>query len=156
MNTGDPFPQFILKDEDGMELDSNMLKGIRHVIYFYSKDGTVGCTKEALDFTGNYVKFMFRNIPVFGVSKDSPETHKKFKEKNDLKIKLLSDQDHNLMSRVGAWGPKTMYGKVTEGAIRSTFIIGKDGKIEAVWKKVKVDGHADIVLEKALSLYKNS
>lgn len=156
MELGDQFPHFTLMDEDGQEVDSESLHGIRYVIYFYSKDGTAGCTKEALDFTANYAKFMFRNIAVFGVSKDTPDAHKRFKEKNSLKVKLLSDPEHRLMEEAGAWGTKNMYGKITEGAIRSTFIVGKDGRVEAAWRNIKVDGHADKVLEKALSLYKTS
>lgn len=145
-----------MKDEDGEYLDSEMLQGIRYVLYIYSKDGTPGCTEEALDFNAEYAKLMFRNIPVFGVSKDAPETHRKFKDKNSLKIKLLSDPDHTFMESVDAWGTKVMYGKTVEGAIRSTFIVGKDGKVEAAWKKVKVHGHAEKVADMAISLYKGS
>ncbi|NLU45410.1 MAG: peroxiredoxin [Euryarchaeota archaeon] len=154
MEVGELFPRFALPDEEGEMLDSGMLEGVRYVIYFYPRDGTPGCTKEASDFTANHAKFMFRNIPVFGVSRDKPETHKRFKEKNQLKIKLLSDPDRELIDAVGAWGTKNMYGKTTEGIIRTTFIVGKDGRVEAAWKKVKVDGHADKVLEMAVSLYK--
>ena len=95
---------------------------------------------------------MIRNVPVIGISKDSPESHRKFIAKNDLKFKLLSDSDHTLMEQVGAWGKKMMYGKEVEGTIRSTFIIGKDGKVEACWYKVKVDGHADMVYSTVKSL----
>lgn len=154
MNAGDRFPEFILMDENGEKFDGRSLDGIRYVVYFYSKDGTAGCTKEALDFTSLYAKFMLRNIPIIGVSKDTVESHRKFKEKNSLKVKLLSDPDHDLMNRAGVWGTKMMYGKEVYGAIRSTFIVGKDGTIEAAWKGVKVDGHAGKVLEKAISLIK--
>ncbi len=155
MDVGDVFPDFVLKDENGEELDSRSLKGVRYVIYFYPKDGSSGCTKEAVDFTSLYPKFMLRNIPVFGVSKDTVASHQRFKEKNSLKVKLLSDPDHDLIERAGAWGTKMMYGKEVQGTIRSTFIVGKDGRIEAAWKRVKVPGHAEIVLEKAISLTKN-
>ncbi|MDR0509260.1 MAG: peroxiredoxin [Candidatus Methanoplasma sp.] len=155
MNAGEEFPQFALMDENGEEFDSRSLGGIRYVIYFYSKDGTAGCTKEALEFNSLYPKFMLRNIPVIGVSKDTAESHKKFREKNSLKIKLLSDPDHDLTERAGAWGAKMMYGKEVHGTVRSTFIVGKDGTVEAAWKRVKVDGHADKVLEKAISLAKS-
>jgi peroxiredoxin Q/BCP len=155
MDVGGRFPSFVLKDENGEEFDSRSLDGIRYVIYFYSKDGTSGCTTEALDLSSLYPKFMLRNIPVIGVSKDTAASHQKFKEKNSLKIKLLSDPDHDLSGRAGAWGVKTMYGKEVYGTIRSTFIVGKDGIIEAVWKGVKVRGHAEKVLEKAVSLTKN-
>ena len=155
MNTGDKFPEFVLMDENGEEFDSRSLDGIRYVIYFYPRDGTSGCTREALGFTSLYPNFMLRNIPIIGVSKDTAASHKKFKEKNSLKVKLLSDPDHDLSERAGAWGTKMMYGKEVQGTIRSTFIVGKDGIIEAAWKAVKVDGHAEKVLEKAVSLLKN-
>ena len=121
-------------------------------MYFYPKDNTSGCTKEAQTFNEVYTKLMIRNVPVIGISKDSPESHRKFIAKNDLKFKLLSDSDHTLMEQVGAWGKKMMYGKEVEGTIRSTFIIGKDGKVEACWYKVKVDGHADTVYSTVKSL----
>ena len=154
MNVGDRFPEFVLKDENGEEFDSGSLGSVRYVVYFYSKNGTAGCTKEALEFNSLYQNFMLRNIPVFGVSRDAAESHKKFREKNSLKIKLLSDPDHILAEKAGAWGAKMMYGKEVQGVIRSTFIIGRDGTVEAAWKKVRVDGHAGKVLEKAVSLTK--
>ena len=94
---------------------------------------------------------MMRNIPVIGISKDSTDSHRKFIDKQQLKVKLLSDPDHELMEKVGAWGTKVSYGKETVGTIRSTFLIGKDGMIEAVWRNVKVAGHADKVAECAIS-----
>ena len=154
MDKGDRFPDFILADENGEIFDSRSLEGLRYIVYFYPKDGTSGCTQEALDFSSLYPKFMLRNIPVIGVSKDSAATHKKFKEKNALKVKLLSDPEQDLIKRAGARGTKMMYGKEVQGTIRSTFIVGKDGIIEAAWKGVKVPGHAEKVLEKAISLTK--
>jgi peroxiredoxin Q/BCP len=155
MDKGDRFPSFILFDENGEEFNSALLDGLRFVIYFYPKDGTPGCTQEAMDFSSLYPKFMLRNIPVIGVSKDSAAMHKKFKEKNSLKIKLLSDPEQDLLKKAGAWGTKTLYGKEVHGTIRSTFIVGKDGIIEAAWTGVKVPGHAEKVLEKAISLIKS-
>lgn len=154
MEIGDKFPDFILKDENNEELNSDSLENIRYVIYFYPRDGSSGCTREAVDFSALYPKFMLRNIPIFGVSKDSVESHRKFKDKNSLKIKLLSDPERDLIERAGVWDTKMMYGKEVQGTIRSTFIVGKDGTIEAVWNKVKVPGHAEAVLEKAISLTK--
>ncbi|MBQ7405405.1 MAG: peroxiredoxin [Candidatus Methanomethylophilaceae archaeon] len=156
MDVGDRFPDFVLLDEDGKEFDSRTLEGIRYVIYFYPKDGTAGCLREAQDFTANIKKFMVRNMPVIGVSKDSPESHRKFINKNGLMLKLLSDPDHVLLEAVGAWGKKMMYGKEVEGTIRSTFIVGKDGIVEAAWTKVKVDGHVDNVVATAASLVRKS
>lgn len=154
MEVGEKFPDFVLPDENGQTFDSKLLDGIRHVVYFYPKDSTAGCTQEAVDFTGIYQKMMIRNVPIIGISRDSAESHRKFIEKNDLKIKLLTDKDHELMSKVGAWGIKKMYGKESEGVIRSTFLIGKDGNIEAVWHNVKVKGHVDAVYETVRSLTK--
>ncbi len=152
LNVGDTFPHFVLPDENGEPFDSKFLEGIRYIVYFYPKDGTSGCTKEALGFNEVYAKLMIRNVPIFGISKDSSKSHTNFKAKNDLGFKLLSDTDHALMEEVGAWGKKMMYGKEVEGTIRSTFIIGKDGKVEACWYKVKVDGHADVVYSTVKSL----
>lgn len=151
MEVGDKFPEFSLADENGEVMDSSFLDGIRYVIYFYPKDNTPGCTTEAVDFSANIAKFMLRNIPVIGVSKDSSESHRRFIEKNQLKVKLLSDPEHELMEKVGAWGTKVSYGKETVGTIRSTFVVGKDGGVEAVWRNVKVAGHVDKVLTTAFS-----
>lgn len=129
-----------------------MLKGIRHVIYFYPKDSTSGCTTEAKDFNEVYPKLMIMNIPIIGISRDGAASHQKFIANNGLKLKLLTDKDHELMEKVGAWGKKVMYGKETEGVIRSTFVVGKDGTIEAVWYKVKVAGHVQSVVEKIKTL----
>jgi len=156
MEVGDKFPEFVLKDENGEDFDSRNLEGMRYVIYFYPKDNTPGCTKEALAFSEEFPRFMMRNIPIIGVSKDSSASHRKFIDGKGLKIKLLSDPDHMLLEQAGAWGTKVMYGKETTGTIRSTFIVGKDGTIEAAWKGVKVDGHVEKVLEKALSLAKKN
>lgn len=152
MEVGDKFPEFVLSDENGEIFDSKNLDGVRYVIYFYPKDNTSGCTKEALEFTELVSSFMMRNIPVIGVSRDSPASHRKFIDKHNLKVKLISDPNHVLTEAVGAWGLKKLYGREFEGVFRSTFIVGKDGKTEAVWKNVKVAGHAQKVLDRAISL----
>ena len=152
MNVGDVFPKFVLPDENGESFDSSSLDGLRYVIYFYPKDGSSGCTQEALDFNGRYAKFMMMNIPIIGVSKDSPGSHFRFREKNGLRMKLLSDADVELMKKAGVWGRKMLYGKEYEGTIRSTFIVGRDGKIEAMWTDVKVNGHIDEVNERIKTL----
>jgi len=151
MMVGDRFPDFVLPDENGEEFDSKLLGGLRYIIYFYPKDNTSGCTREAIAFNELYQKMMIRNIPIIGVSSDSAASHTRFREKYDLRFKLLTDKDHTLMKAAGVWGIKSA-GK--EGIIRSTFIVGKDGTIEACWYKVKVDGHADAVDEKVRSLIK--
>ena len=155
MNVGDIFPRFSLKDDMGEIVDSSSFGGLRYVVFFYSKDGSPGCTKETAAFSSLYPKFMLRNIPVIGISKDSPDTHRKFIDKNSFKVRLLSDPDHVLMDTLGIWGTKIMYGKEVQGLKRSTFIVGKDSRIEAVWTGVKVDGHAEKVLDRAISLTKN-
>ncbi len=155
MEVGDRFPEFRLKDENGEELDSSSLDGVRYVIYFYPKDNTPGCTKEAEEFSASIGQFMMRNIPVIGVSKDSVESHRRFIDKHQLRVKLLSDPDHELMEKVGAWGTKVSYGKETVGTIRSTFIVGRDGTVEAAWRNVKVNGHVDKVLACAVSCAKS-
>ncbi len=152
MDVGERFPAFILSDENGQTFDSAMLEGVTFVLYFYPRDNTPGCTKEALGFNDIYKKLMVRNIPIIGVSKDSPESHRKFADKNGLRFKLLSDPELRLIKAAGAWGKKIMYGKETEGTVRSTYIVGKDGKVEAVWPKVRVEGHADEVYAKIKQL----
>lgn len=152
MDVNEKFPEFNLADENGEMLDSKELDGVRYVIYFYPRDNTTGCTREAIEFSELVENFMIRNVPIIGVSRDPPSSHRKFIEKNGLKIKLLSDPDHILTEAAGSWGIKKMYGKEYEGVIRSTFIVGKDGRVESVWKKVKVAGHAQEVLDQAVSL----
>ncbi len=154
MQVGDKFPDFRLPDENGDIMDSKLLNNIRYIIYFYPKDNTSGCTTEAKDFSEIADSLMIRNVPIFGVSRDSAQSHRNFIEKQGLKIKLLTDKDHELMEKVGAWGMKKMYGKDVEGVIRSTFIVGKDGTVEAVWHAVKVKGHVEIVNDKVKSLLK--
>ncbi|MBR7005958.1 MAG: peroxiredoxin [Candidatus Methanomethylophilaceae archaeon] len=151
MQEGDAFPHFELKDENGKTFDSRSLDGTRYVIFFYSKDNTPGCTKEAVEFTGLLDDFAAKGVRVIGVSKDSPESHRRFIESKGLKVKLLSDPDHVLMEAVGAWGKKMNYGKEVTGTIRSTFIVGKDGKVEAAMMNVKAGGHAARVLERTSS-----
>ena len=154
MQVGEKFPDFSLPDENGQVIDSKLLNNIRYIIYFYPKDNTSGCTTEAKDFSEIADSLMIRNVPIFGVSRDSAQSHRNFIEKQGLKIKLLTDKDHELMEKVGAWGMKKMYGKDVEGVIRSTFIVGKDGTVEAVWHAVKVKDHVKAVNDKVKSLLK--
>jgi len=146
MIAGDAFPEFELLDENDEIFKSSSLSGLRYVIYFYPKDGSPGCTREASEFNGRYAKFMMMNVPVIGVSPDTPGSHRRFREKNGLKLKLLSDPGNVLAKAAGAWGRKKNYGKEYDGIIRSTFVV-KDGITEAVWNNVKVGGHADEVHE---------
>lgn len=151
---GDVFPDWEMVSDTGETVRSKDLANIRYVMYFYPKDSTPGCTTEAVEFTELYTKFALRNIPVFGVSGDSTASHVKFRDNNGLKVKLLTDPDKEFAKVVGAFGEKKLYGKTVVGSIRSTFIIGKDGKVEEALHNVKAKGHAEKVLSLALTHFK--
>lgn len=155
MQKGDEFPRFVLQDENGETVDSKQLIGLRYIVFFYAKDNTPGCTTEAVDFTTLYANFAMRNVLIFGVSGDSVASHRKFKDKHGLKEKLLSDPDHEFAKACGAYGEKKNYGKIVQGTIRSTFLVGKDGKVEEAWTNVKATGHAQRVLDGMLGHFKN-
>ena len=123
-------------------------------MFFYARDNTPGCTTEAVDFTTLYANFAMRNVLIFGVSGDSVASHRKFKDKHGLKEKLLSDPDHEFAKACGAYGEKKNYGKIVQGTIRSTFLVGKDGKVEEAWTNVKATGHAQRVLDGMVSHFK--
>lgn len=123
------------------------LGGKKSVLFFYPKDDTPGCTKEACSFTEHVAKFKKLGVNVFGISPDAHESHQKFTEKYSLKIPLLSDPEHKVAEKFGAWREKNMYGKISMGIQRSTFLIDAEGKVLKVWKKVRVDGHVEQVLE---------
>ncbi len=145
-------PDFCLNgiDKDGKETQlclADLLKeGKEIVLYFYPKDNTPGCTQEACDFRDNMNRLTGKAI-VVGVSKDSLSSHKNFSEKQGINFPLLSDPDHNVHEAYGAWGEKVMYGKPVTGTIRTTVLIGRDGKVRKVWPKVKVTGHVDEVMK---------
>lgn len=145
-NEGDRAPSFDLESDQGKNVSSKALAGERYVVYFYPRDDTPGCTVEAIEFTAKKPAFDALGVKVFGVSKDSIASHCKFRDKHKLGIPLLADPKLELHKAYGAYGEKTMYGKKVEGVIRSTFIVGKDGKIEKAWRSVKVAGHVDAVL----------
>jgi len=144
---GDMAPGLTLADQDGTELSLAELLGQYVVLYFYPKDDTPGCTKEACQFDALEAAFENAHAVVVGVSPDGAESHRKFRERYGLSIRLLSDPDHEVMARYGAWGEKTLYGRTSLGVIRSTFLIGPDGRIERAWYGVRADGHAAKVLE---------
>jgi len=154
MQKGDEFPHFVLQDENGETVDSKQLLGLRYIVFFYARDNTPGCTTEAVDFTTLYANFAMRNVLIFGVSGDSVASHRKFKDKHGLKEKLLSDPDHEFAKACGAYGEKKNYGKIVQGTIRSTFLVGKDGKVEEAWTNVKATGHAQRVLDGMVSHFK--
>ena len=152
---GDVFPAWEMVSDTGETIRSSDLSGVRYVMYFYPKDSTPGCTTEAVEFTELYPKFTLRNVPVFGVSGDSTQSHRRFIDNNGLKVKLLTDPDKEFAKVVGAFGEKKMYGKTVVGSIRSTFIIGKDGKVEEALYNVKAKGHAAKVLDLTLTHFKD-
>ncbi len=149
---GEKAPEFCLPNQDSVEICLRDLKGKWVVLYFYPKDLTPGCTTEACEFTKALPEFEGLDATILGVSPDSPQKHRKFIEKKDLKITLLSDEEREVLKAYGAWGPKKLYGKEYEGVIRSTFIIDPEGKIAAVWPKVRVKGHVESVKERLKEL----
>jgi len=154
LNVGDTVPDFCLPNQDEEEICLRDLKGKWIVLYFYPKDNTPGCTTEAQDFTAALKDFEKLDAIVLGVSPDSPQKHRNFIEKKDLKITLLSDEEKELCKLFGCWQLKKFMGKEYMGVVRSTYIIDPDGKIAAKWEKVKVKGHVDEVKKKLEALQK--
>lgn len=138
---------FCLPDAEGNEHCLKDFKGKWVVLYFYPKDNTSGCTREAVGFTEMKDEFSKLNAEIIGVSKDSPESHRKFIDKHDLKILLLSDVEHKVLEKYGAWGLKKNYGREYYGVIRSSILIDPEGGIRKEWHKVRVKGHVEAVLE---------
>jgi len=149
-----PYPatSVILPNETGDIIDLNDLRPNPIILFFYPRDNTSGCTREAKDFTENLEHFNNAKVSVFGISKDSVESHDKFIKKQNLAISLLSDKDGNVCEDFGVWKEKSMYGKTYMGIERSTFIIDGKGLIAKEWRKVKVAGHVNEVLEVIQSL----
>lgn len=146
LKKGDKAPAFELESSNGGTVSSESLKGSKYVLYFYPKDNTSGCTKEAIEFSQLIDEFKNKNIQIFGVSPDNIQKHHKFINDHDLKVTLLSDPENTVSSSYFAYGDKTIYGKVYKGIIRSTFIISEEGIIEEAFYKVKASGHAEKVL----------
>jgi len=144
---GNPAPEFTLPRDGGGEVSLSDLKGKVVVLYFYPKDDTSGCTKEAIAFTETLNAFQDAGATVLGVSKDSVAKHDKFKAKYDLGVTLLSDEDGAVCEAYGVWVEKSMYGRKYMGIERATFLIGRDGLLKQIWRKVKVTGHAEDVLQ---------
>lgn len=147
LNIGDKAPSFSLESDSGKAVSLADFRGKSLVVYFYPKDNTPGCTREAIAFTELIGKIRSKGADVVGISKDSVGSHCSFRDKYGLRIRLLSDPDLSVHRAFGAYGEKTMYGKKVLGTIRSTFLIGSDGRISAVWPSVRVDGHAEAVLD---------
>lgn len=145
LEEGTQVDNFCLKDDKNEEVCFEDYSGEWVVLYFYPKDNTPGCTKEAKQFTEKKQEFDDLDAKIIGISPDSVESHQKFKEKHDLDVKLLSDPEHKVLEKFGVWQKKKMFGREFFGVVRSTFLINPDGKIEKAWKKVRVKGHAEDV-----------
>lgn len=146
---GDPAPAFELPTDGGGRMNSADLSGKPYVIYFYPKDDTPGCTKEAIGFSCVYDQFKAAGVEVIGVSKDSVASHDNFKRKHDLAFSLASDQSGDVVAAFGTWIEKSMYGKKYMGIDRATFLVGADGRVVKAWRGVKVPGHVEEVLQAA-------
>jgi len=152
LTIGIPAPEFCLPDADEEMACLEEMRGIHVIVYFYPRDNTSACTLEARTFSDEMEAFAGLNTPVLGVSPDTIPSHRKFAEKHGLTIRLLSDPEHQVIERYGVWVKKKMYGKEYMGVERSTFIIDPDGKIAAIWRKVKVKGHVDEVMARLREL----
>ena len=151
-DTKTPAPDFTLPQDGGDPVTLSDLRPSPVVLFFYPKDNTPGCTTEAIGFSEALAEFDALGVKVFGVSKDSITSHEKFRAKKELSVPLLSDADSDLSERLGVWQEKSMYGKTFWGIVRSTFLIDGEGNIVREWRKVKVKGHVEDVLEAARAL----
>ena len=143
---GDFAPDFTLFNQDSVEITLSDYRGQWIVLYFYPKDNTSGCTKEAIDFTEHFEEYQTLNAKVFGISPDPVKSHRSFIDKHGLKVDLLADSAHEVLEKYGVWQEKSMYGRKYFGIVRTTYLINPEGRIEKMWEKVKVDGHADDVM----------
>ena len=142
---GQSAPDFALPSDGGATVALSALKGKKVVVYFYPKDDTSGCTKEAMDFSRLSDAFAALDTDVLGISADPLRAQETFRDKHDLTVPLLSDEAHTVLTTFGVWGDKSLYGKIFQGIIRTTVLIGPDGRVINIWRNVKVDGHADAV-----------
>jgi len=147
LDTGDKAPDFSLPTDGGGTASLSDYAGKSLVLFFYPRDDTSGCTKEAIGFSGAKAQFEAAGAQILGVSKDSPASHDKFVAKHSLTVRLASDEESDLCEQMGVWVEKNMYGKKYMGIERATFLIDPSGKIARTWRKVKVPGHVEAVLE---------
>src|ERR1044072_8100778 len=152
LTEGDLVPDVALTGMDGERGSPRDFKGNKLVLYFYPKDDTSGCTREAQDFTALAAEFEKAGTWILGVSKDDPKKHRKFTEKYELKVSLASDMDGSVCEAFGTWGEKSLYGRKYMGIERATFLIDRDGTVARVWRQVKGPGHAEEVLAAAREL----
>jgi peroxiredoxin Q/BCP len=146
IKVGEPAPDFKLPVDDGSTLSLGDFRGKKIVLYFYPKDDTPGCTREACSFRDNLARVSSKGAVVLGVSRDDAESHEKFKGKYQLNFPLLSDESGKVTESYGVWKKKNLYGREFMGIERTTFLIDERGKVARIWPKVKVDGHVDEVL----------
>ena len=146
LQIGDKMPKFSVIDETGKQVTERDLIGRKTVLYFYPKDSTPGCTAEACNIRDNYHTFIAKGYQVFGVSKDSQASHVKFKEKNNLPFPLLSDPSTEMLQAFGAWGEKKLYGKVSMGTLRKTFVFNENGILTRAIDKVDTKNHTEQIL----------
>lgn len=147
LEQGTKAPEIVLNDKDGNKVKLSDFKGQRVVVYFYPRDNTPGCTRQACAFRDEFEEYKALGIPVIGISKDSEASHQRFAVKNELPFILLADPELKAIKDYDVWQEKKMYGKVSMGVMRSTYLIGEDGIIEKVWKKAKPDTNAKEILE---------
>lgn len=152
LQEGDKVPDVALTAMDGKSFSPADFAGQKFVLYFYPKDDTTGCTREAQDFSALAERFEQEGTWVLGVSRDTPARHRKFTDKYDLKVRLASDESGAVCEAFGSWIEKSMYGRKYMGIDRSTFLVNRDGVISRIWRKVKVAGHAEEVLAAAAAL----
>jgi peroxiredoxin Q/BCP len=152
LSQGDPVPDVRLEGMEGQAISPTDFRGQKLVLYFYPKDDTSGCTKEAQDFTALAAEFEKAGVWILGVSKDDAKKHRKFTDKYELKVPLATDPDGSVCEAFGTWIEKSMYGRKYMGIERATFLIDQDGMIQRIWRGVKVPGHAEEVLEAARNL----
>ncbi len=152
IDEGQPAPDFTLTADDGSTVRLSDLKGTPVVLYFYPRDNTPGCTKEACAFRDRKSEIDAHGAVLLGISPDTAESHVKFKSKFDLNFRLLADPDHQVAEQYGAWREKNLYGKKSFGIQRSTYLLDADGNVAKVWRRVQVNGHDDQVLEALQSL----
>ena len=144
---GSQAPDFALKSDAGETVKLSRFRGRPVVLYFYPRDDTPGCTKEACAFRDSYDEYRARDAVILGVSRDGQDSHRKFKSKYELPFTLLSDPDHQVAEAYGVWAEKSMYGRKSMGIVRSTFVIAADGTVARAMRGIKVPGHSDKVLE---------
>lgn len=149
---GDKAPDFTLPSTSGGDISLSDLKGAPIVLFFYPRDDTPGCTKESIGFSESLQDFTDAGAKVFGISRDTMAKHQKFTDKHGLTVPLLSDEDGNMTEAYGVWVEKNMYGRKSMGIERSTFLIDAEGKVAQLWRKVKVPGHVEAVLEAVRAL----